>query len=88
MPTFRIHFATEAHEPFPPMSELAEVNVDDPLEAVHVLVESGRYPQNRPLNWARVVLNTHDDGKPKQILRVQVSPAREIRVDWQPPANG
>jgi hypothetical protein len=87
MPTFRVHFATEAHEPFPPLAELAEVEGDDPLEAVQMLVENGCYPQNRPLNWARVVLNTHDDGEPKQVLRVQVSPARKIQVDWQPPSG-
>ena len=87
MPAFRVHFATEPHEPFPPLSELAEVEIDDPLEAVHVLVESGRYPQNRPLNWARVVLNTHADGRPRHVLRVQVSPVREIAVDWQPPVS-
>jgi hypothetical protein len=87
MPTYRVHFATEAHEPFPPLDELAEVEADEPLGAVYALVETGRYPQNRPLNWARVVLNTHDDGQPRQVLRVQVSPAQKIRVDWQPPPD-
>jgi hypothetical protein len=63
MPSFRVHFATEPHEPFPPLDELPEVEAAEPLDAVHQLVETGRHPQNRPLNWARVVLNTHDDGK-------------------------
>jgi hypothetical protein len=87
MPSFRVHFATEPHEPFPPLDELPEVEAAEPLDAVHQLVETGRHPQNRPLNWARVVLNTHDDGKPRQVLRVQVSPARKVQVDWQPPAG-
>jgi len=74
VPKFRVHFATEPHDPFPPLHELVEVEADEPLAAVYALVESGRYPQNRPLNWARVVLNTHDNGRPRQVLRVHVSP--------------
>jgi hypothetical protein len=86
MPTFRVHFAGEPHEPFPPLDELAEVEAKEPLDAVYALAESGRFPQNHPLNWARVVLNTHEDGQPRQVLRVPVSRAREIPVDWQPPS--
>src|SRR3954469_11461849 len=85
MPTFHVHFATEPHEPFPPLDDLVEVEAEEPLAAVYALVEAVRFPQNRPLNWARVVLNTHEDGRPRQVLRVQVSPARDIPVDWQPP---
>jgi len=32
MPTFRVNFAIDPHEPFPLLGELAEVEADDPLE--------------------------------------------------------
>jgi hypothetical protein len=36
------------------------------------------------MRWARVVLNTHPNGVPHQVLRVPITPVGKIPVDWSP----
>jgi hypothetical protein len=44
MPTFRVHFAADPHEPFPPLDGLPSIEADDPVSAVRLLVEDGERP--------------------------------------------
>lgn len=70
MPKYRIHFCHEPTDPFPPLDTLPEVEALDPLSAIEELLAQGRHPQDRTLRWARAIVNYHDDGKPRQVLRV------------------
>lgn len=72
MPRFQVHFAADAHEPFPPLDTLPTIEADDPIAAVQQLVSSGRVPQNRPVAWARVVLSVHENGQPRKVVRVPI----------------
>jgi len=87
MPLFRVHFAATQDEPFPPLETLPAVEADpthanDLVEAVKVLLAQGRVPQNRPVNWPRVVINCHPNGYPRQVLSVPLTPDKIIPVDW------
>lgn len=80
---YRVHFAADAHEPFPPVESLAKVEARDPLAAVESLVKTGRVPQDGVKHWARVILNLHPNGKPWKVLRVPITPTGQIPFDWR-----
>ena len=84
MPCFRVDFCADPQEPLPPIDKLASIEADDPMQAAELLVNAGRVPQNQPIAWARVVLTVHDNGRPRQVVRVPLTAAREIPVDWRP----
>jgi hypothetical protein len=81
MPAYHIHLAVEAHEPFPPVDTLPEVEALDPISAVEEFIAQGQFSQSNPPQWARVVLNAHPNGVPNQVLRVPLEIDRTILLD-------
>src|SRR5258708_3106525 len=50
---FRVHFAAEPTESFPPVDTLPSIEADDgPIEAVELLIAAGRVPRQGLVHWA------------------------------------
>jgi len=82
---YHVHFAAEPDAPVPLVDELVAVEADTPEQAASLLVESGRVPQDQPLNWAHVVVAVHPNGRPKLVMRYPLTPEK-ITVAWTPPS--
>jgi hypothetical protein len=91
MPAFPIHFAALPHDSFPPIDTRSTVDVDEPLTAdslgvaVKRFLASARGPQTQGIEWARIVLNTHPNGQPRQVARGPVAPGEIASLDWHLP---
>jgi hypothetical protein len=83
MPLYRVHFVADNSEPFPPLDTLPSVDAADPLAAVEELLRQGRVPQMGIMRWARVVLNVHENGRPRQVLRFAITPERVQPIEWE-----
>ena len=88
MPRYRIQFVTDPDDPFPPASELASVEAENPAAAVEAMLATGRYPQDPAIRWARVVLSVHSDGSPRFLLRFPVHAEQSnAAIDWELPGS-
>jgi hypothetical protein len=85
MPTYRYHLADERTAPFPPLDNLPQIEAATLEAAVAKLARLGRLPTAGDAFWLRVVLTTHDNGRPRQVLSIQLTPEFQIPIDWQPP---
>jgi hypothetical protein len=83
MPTYRIHFSQTDDEPYAPLEMLATVECDDPVQAVEILLGRGQVPQDQIYRWARVVLTTHPNGRPRHVVRVPISPQAIEQLDFR-----
>jgi len=86
MPLYRVHFAAEHTDPIPPVESLLSIDATDPVASVEQLCREGRVPQTGILRWARVVL-TVENGRARHVLRVPITPDRQVPLDWQPPGG-
>jgi hypothetical protein len=87
VPRYYVHFAFEHTDPLPPVRELASVDADDPRSAVEALLKAGRVPQVPALRWARVVLSTHENGVPSQVMRFPITADEGAAIDWNLPGT-
>lgn len=85
MPLYRVHFAATPAEPFPPLDMLPTIEIAEPtneaiVAALHGML-GGFVSSNRELRWARIVVSTHPDGKPKHVIRAPIQAAGEYDVE-------
>lgn len=88
MPLYRVHFSELPYDPLPALETLPVVEADDPLLAAEQLINAGRVPEDRSLQWCRVVIAAHPNGKPKILRRFPITPARENPHDYASPEDG
>jgi len=84
MPRYRVHFAAEHTDPIPPVTSLVSIDATDPVAAVKQLCRDGRVPQSGIMRWARVILTLAHNDRPRQVLRVPITPDRQVPLNWQP----
>lgn len=83
MPLYRVHFVADNSEPFPPLDTLPSIDAANPLAAVEELLRDGRVPQTGIMRWARVVLNVHESGRPRQVLRFAIRAEHVHPIEWE-----
>jgi len=84
MPRYRVHFAAEHTDPIPPVTSLVSIDATDPVAAVKQLCRDGRVPQSGIMRWARVILTLAHNGRQRHVLRVPITPDRQVPLNWQP----
>jgi|GEM_PF-1283034 hypothetical protein len=82
MPTYRVHFAANHTDPIPPVETLLSIEANDPVDAADKLCRAGHVPQAELVKCARVVLAVAENGRATRALRVAVTPAHVVPLDW------
>jgi hypothetical protein len=80
MATLMYYLSASACTIAPPSSELASIDADSSLEAIHKLKDEGRLPPNWQSLWAHVLVWTMNDGKQRGFESIRLADVFALAV--------